>query len=461
MRRRSFLLVLVLATLLTSSSLLVGESGATRPGRQGFLTKTRPYLVRMEHGVVIEPLLTTGDILGRTQTGYQMSGVPDGLGAYQRPDGTIELFMNHELNARFDPSGARVSHLTLDNDGRVLSGSYPIDGSENFEWFCSSTLTVLGGVPWYTTGEESANSRHGGTSIALNAATGRWVETPQFGRMSHENVVPVTGLSRAYLGLSEDAFHHSSAQLYSYQAPRFTAAFRGQGTLRVWVPDRRVPDGNPSSDDIHKGDTIRGHFERIARRDNFDSETLEKAAQRKGAFDFTRIEDQTADPNHPGVVYFSETGAANREVTHGRVYRLRIDPHDPTKARLQVVLDAAAGDDIFNPDNLGISDKALIIQEDRNWKSTGYNRVLVYDLSTGSLTAAARTAPTQKVIDEHGIADWESSGVVDASSYFGPGWWFLDVQAHHAKVPVPGPSLEVNSAKGEGGQLLKIFIPGT
>src|SRR3954469_21548531 len=143
MRRQSFLLVLLLATLLMSSSLLVGESGAARPGRQGFLTHARPYLVRMERGVVIEPLLTTGDIIGRTQTGYEMSGVPDGVGAYQRPDGTIELFMNHELNARFDPSGARVSHLTLDSGGRVLSGSYAIDGSQNFQWFCSSTLTVL------------------------------------------------------------------------------------------------------------------------------------------------------------------------------------------------------------------------------------------------------------------------------------------------------------------------------
>jgi hypothetical protein len=427
----------------------------------GFVTNERPYLVALESGVRIDPLLTAGDVIGGRQTGYQMSGTPDGLGAYARPDGTIELFMNHELNPRFDYAGARVSHLTLDRSGRVQSASYAIDGTEGYEWFCSSTLTLLHGIPWYTTGEESADSPRQGTSIALNASTGRWVETPQFGHLSHENIVPVKGLSKAYLGISEDAFGGTAAQMYSYQAVRFAAAFRGQGALRVWVPDRPVADGNPSSNDIEKGQTIQGHFERISVRDNANSEVLEKAAQRKGAFDFVRIEDQTADPDRPGTIYFSETGAANREVTHGRIYRLRVDPDDPTRASLTVVLDAAAGDDIFSPDNLGISHRALVIQEDRNWKMSGYNRVLVYDLASGSLTAAARTDPTQEVIAEHGIGDWESSGVIDASRFFGRGWWLLDVQAHHFDVDVPGRSLAVDSATGEGGQLVKVFIPGT
>jgi hypothetical protein len=463
MMRRKVVVLAAVSGLVATTAIFAGSgsAGAATSGSTGFVTSERPYLLPLENGVKIKPLLTAGDVIGGNQHGYQMSGTPDGLGAYSRGDGTVEVFMNHELNPRFDYAGARVSHLTLNGDGAVTAASYAIDGSEGFEWFCSSTLTMLGGVPWYTTGEESANSPRQGTTIALNASSGRWVETPQFGHLSHENVVPVKGLSKAYLGLSEDAFHGSSSQLYSYQATRFTAAIRNQGSLRVWVPNHGVPDGNPSSNDIHKGDTVSGHFVRIARRDNFDSATLEKAAQRKGAWDFVRIEDQIPDPDHPGTVYFSETGAANREVTHGRVYRLRIDPSDPTQADLSVVLDAAAGDDIFSPDNLGISDKALVIQEDRNWKKSGYDRVLVYDLASGTLTAAARTDPPQEVIDSHGIGDWETSGAIDASPYFGPGWWLLDVQAHHFDVGVPGPSLAPDSATGEGGQLELVYIPGT
>jgi hypothetical protein len=125
------------------------------------------------------------------------------------------------------------------------------------------------------------------------------------------------------------------------------------------------------------------------------------------------------------------------------------------------VLDAAAGDDIFSPDNLGISDRALVIQEDRNWSRSGFNRVLVYDLASGSLSAAARADPPQEIIDTEGPGNWETSGVIDASAYFGPGWWLLDVQAHDFNVGVPGPSLEPDSARGEGGQLVRVYIPGT
>jgi hypothetical protein len=284
---------------------------------------------------------------------------------------------------------------------------------------------------------------------------------PWFGHFSHENVVPVAGLSKAYFGLSEDGFGEES-QLYAYIGRTFDGAIRGdEGSLRVWVPDEPVPDGNPSSNDISKGETMIGHFVRISAAANRMPDKLEAMVQEIGAFDFARIEDQTDDPNEPGAIYFSETGRANAEVTHGRIYKLEVDPTSPRSATLSVVLDAAAADDISNPDNLGISDSALVIQEDRNWKQSGYNRVLVYDLASGTLTPVARTDPDQAIIDEKGLGAWESSGVVDASGFFGSGWWLLDVQAHYTEVGVPDQSLEPDSATGEGGQLDLLFIPGT
>jgi len=451
---------LVVATAMLGASTAGAATQIVRAEAPGFLTDERPYLVALADGVRIKPLITTGDIIGGMEGGYQMSGTPDGLGWYETGPGSLQLFMNHETNSRYDASDARVSHMTLDRRGRIQAASYVIDGTEGFQWFCSSTLEILGGVPWYFTGEESIKSPRNGSSIALNAATGNWRETPQFGHFSHENVVPVKRLDRAFLGLSEDGFGEPS-QLWAYTAARFTAAIRGQGSLRVWVPEDSVPDGNPSGNDIDKGDSIPGHFVRMPDRANFDSETLERTAQRKGAWDFSRIEDQTDDPDEAGTIYFSETGVANQEVTHGRVYKLEVDPDRPTSASLSVVLDAADGDDIFSPDNLGISHEALVIQEDRNWKKSGYNRVLVYDLSDGSLAPVARTDPSQDIIDAEGVGAWESSGVVDASEFFGPGWWLLDVQAHDQLMRVPGPDLEINSARDDGGQLLKVFIPGT
>jgi hypothetical protein len=426
-----------------------------------FVTGKRPFLVGLEPGVVVRPVLTTGDVIGEGPGAYQMSGVPDGIGWYAPVEGTIEVYLNHELHEEWDPSGARVSHVTLDAGGAVTAAEYVVDGTEGYEWFCSSTLEVIDGVPWYLTGEESKHSPRLGASIAIDLATGTLHEMHWFGHLGHENVVPIGDLSRSMIGLSEDGFREHS-QLFAYLSRSFEGAIDGsEGSLRVWVPNRPVADGNPSGNDLAKGEAMRGRFVRIPHAEDLLPLQLEKLVQSMGAFDFDRIEDMVDDPNEPGVVYFAETGRANQEVTHGRIYRLDVNPRHPERATLSVVLDAASGDDLVSPDNLGISDAALVIQEDRNWKGTGYNRVLVYDLARGTLTAAARTDPGAWIVDKHGPGAWESSGVVDASEAFGPGWWLLSVQAHYTKVPVPDQSLEPDSATGEGGQLLLVHIPGT
>ncbi len=427
----------------------------------GFLTAERPFLVALDPGVSITPILTTGDTIGTGDTTYQMSGVPDGTGWYESSPGVYEVYFNHELHPAYDPSGARVSHITLDSTGAVTAGEYVIDGTEGYEWFCSGTLDTIDGVPWFTAGEESKHSARKGMAFAIDATTDRVHETPWFGHFGHENVVPVEELSKAYVGLSEDGFSEYS-QLYAYIAKTFDGALDGtQGSLRVWVPDDPVRDGDPSSDDIRKGDAIAGHFVRIAKARTMVPLKLEKTAQALGAWDFDRIEDQIDDPNSPGTIYFTETGRAHAYAPKGRVYQLQVDPEAPTHATLSLILDSRAGDDIFSPDNVGISNTALVIQEDRNWKQSGYNRVLVYDLASGALTAVARTDPDQAIIDEKGLGAWESSGVVSAADAFGPGYWFLMVQAHYTEMNVPDQTLVPDSATGEGGQLELVFIPGT
>jgi hypothetical protein len=47
------------------------------------------------------------------------------------------------------------------------------------------------------------------------------------------------------------------------------------------------------------------------------------------------------------------------------------------------------------------------------------------------------------------------------SDFFGEGTWLLDVQAHATKVSQQGPDLRLDSAEGEGGQLLLLHAPGT
>jgi hypothetical protein len=154
------------------------------------------------------PILSARDVIGAGSDAYQMSGIPDGLGAYRSGPGSIELFMNHELEGpdEGDVAFSRISHVTLNDDGEVVDAEYVIDGNEGYVAFCSSTLELIAGTPWYFTGEETKFGKNGdgGVAIAMNAETGDYVETPHFGLLWHENVVPVRGLEQAAFFQSED-----------------------------------------------------------------------------------------------------------------------------------------------------------------------------------------------------------------------------------------------------------------
>ena len=160
-----------------------------------------------------------------------------GSAFYQSSPHRLEVFTNHELSYRYgDPAWSRVSHLTLNGAAKVVAAGYVVDGTERYEYFCSSTMDMIGGVPWYFTGEEWFASPRGGMSIAINALTGQVIETPQFGSLNHENVVPMKDMAKAAMFLSEDSFRLRS-QAYSYFADGFSDAIKGRGSFTVWVPD--------------------------------------------------------------------------------------------------------------------------------------------------------------------------------------------------------------------------------
>jgi hypothetical protein len=473
----------VVAILLASGREDRPRSDRPAPLLDGMRTERPPQLVPVQEGVEITPILSTGDRVGD----YQMTGIPDGLGAFRSrgdggPGSSIKVLMNHELRTEPPGVGARVSMLTLDpRDLSVSEASYPIDGSEGFLAFCSATLATIGGRPLYFTGEESTLSGaltpdpsdglgRGGTSIALDPASGRYTETPHFGLLQHENVVPVQGLGEAVLLTPEDGMPGDS-QLYAYIAASFREAISGTaGSLYVWRPDSGQDlDDNPSTDDIAAGETLSGRFVPISREENRDAAALERAASSKGGFDFDRLEDAAVGRGRPGEVYVAETGALNGKTARGRLYMLRLDPSDPRRADLTVLIDgdgqAAAGTPVamVNPDNIDTSARSVVIQEDRivghrgSEVEGGFSRVLVYDIASEALRVVARVATPPSL--EPG--EWESSGVINAFDLLGEHTWLLDVQAHAQSAPQPGPDLEPSSSSGEDGQLLAIRIPAS
>jgi uncharacterized protein DUF839 len=435
----------------------IASSGATSANDPGFKTDKDPYLVGIPPDVVIDPIISTGDIVG----GYQMSGIPDGLGAYKAGGDTLQVLMNHEMGRTFPalPPGvdARISKLTINRKTHgVLAGSYLFTGQEFFERFCSSTLELLNGTPYYFTGEETIPAGHDGSSIVMNADTGTWTETPHFGRFEHENVVPVLGFKKSMLISGEDNFRVGvPSYLFAYIADSFEDAVSGDpdhGSLYVW----RALDPTQTGFSVGKGDTIAGEFVPISQAENESSTELKTAATLSGAFRFARVEDATVAHQKSGRLYFADTGKPGEATLAGRIYRLDIAPSDPTQASVTVVLDSAV-DDMANPDNLGTSPQSLMIQEDReNPFRVQYSRILRYDLNDGSLTPVARV---NTLVGLPG--SWESSGIIWAGNLLGGGWWLTDVQAHGQTAPQPGPTLAPGTAVGEDGQLDALFVPGS
>jgi hypothetical protein len=485
MKRRRWISTVLAGTILAALCAAVAFAAT------GVKTAKPDYLVPTAPGVVVDKILSTGDIVPVGQTPpYQMSGIPDGLGAYsnkgKRGDrhlrdkgrkGTYTVVMNHEMGTAFQGTpptpgvNARISKLTIDKStNSVLSAEYLFDGNEGFERFCSATLEIIHGTPWYFTGEEELNGPHNGSSIAMNAESGEWVETEHFGHLQHENIVP-TKLSKWFFLTTDDDFRPGQdAYLYAYIAKSFKAAISGdpsKGSLYVWKADNAL-----DSTQIQKGQTLTGRFVPISQAENATDVTLKNAAAARGAFKFDRLEDAALYRQVKGRYYFTDTGKAPR-TTRGRVYQFDVEPSDPTRASLKVVIDGDKGDDIYNPDNLDTSARSVVIQEDRESPfrgppgppvaDSGHNRVMVYDIATGTLTSAARvnTLPPPAPLPPLRPGQWESSGVVNVFHILGAGWWLTDVQAHNTPAPQPGPTLVPNSSTGEDGQLQAVFIPHT
>jgi hypothetical protein len=231
---------------------------------------------------------------------------------------------------------------------------------------------------------------------------------------------------------------------------------------------------------------------------------LEHWSDLNNAFQFLRIEDMAYDkrPEMSNVIYMADsgrglvTGASYPGPAFpsptGRIWKMVLNPANPTIVdSLSVFIE---GDDnpvktvgeIHQPDNLETTVNGLYIQEDPG-SSQSFTpqqqiddaarattaRVWQYRFADASLNVvlkvdqSADEGPTD--VDPAGLSrwgDWESSGIIDVSSVFGPGKFLLTVQAHTLWVEIgDGPDLRAPDGpdwlnKREGGQLLLVTIPG-
>jgi hypothetical protein len=460
-------------------------------------------------------IISSGDEVGD----FFFEGIPDGIGAMPGPGGTVEVFVNHEqsrvpFNGFADFDWSSVSHLTLDATGGVLEASVALPDSAGFQRFCSSTMAgPAEGLDsyLYLTGEEAPdalevpagapygpdpayapdNLRQSGYAVVLDPVTGDFTQVAGMGRHNHENAMVLPGDWDPIAVISgDDTFSAPSSQLYLYLAENEEAIWADEGRLLAFRVTHkngvRVQPGdafNGANDygDISGSDHLRGRFIRVPRWIATGTtavppqEALERWSNRNNVFQFIRVEDTAYDPNRGAgenpVMYLADTGSSSAVPNpatgrlmagsggpfgNGRLFRMEFGKNDPRNVvDFSILLDGnastnplAPGPAMKNPDNLGISTNSLMVQEDT---SSGHNaRVLRFDLATGAWSAVASV----------NTLGWESSGIVDASEFYGPGAWLLDVQAH--SIFVEGPTvIDGVTYKTEGGQLILLTVDGS
>lgn len=344
---------------------------------------------------------------------------------------------------------------------------------------------------------------------------------------------PLTGVA-----LPQGITVPAQSQLYSYIAPDTESLLADEGKLWAFVSDtpgvKSYYDVLPGS-----GTVVTGHFVEVPRNiatgKNADGTEIKAAdvgypqppsngswqldprspaplgtdgpqwvleywSDINNVFQFVRVEDIAYDkrPGMENVVYVVDSGRGRRVTesldtpnfrsTNGRVWRMVLDPEDPTVVQSLTVM--VEGDDnpvqtlgeVHQPDNIESTPNGILLTEDPGSSqqfpvgSTAPNattaRLWHVPFSgvpevVARVDQAADGGPTD--VDGRPPANlgaWEASGIVDASAAFGPDTFLINVQAHTLWVErAPGADFNGDGQpdftnKREGGQLLRITIPG-
>lgn len=485
-------------------------------------------LLAVGEDVTVMPIITVGDVL---PGGYQFEAIPDGVSFLARGQGRVDLYVNHEtstvpfpyqasqasptpFNSQNDFDNAQLSHLILSqHTAGVLHASFAIDSSANYQRFCSNFLATEAegfdrdllftneeatdfvsrtGTAWPAPTTEPP-SQQAGVTVVYDVQTGQYRTVLGMGRFNHENTVAIPGYDDLVTISGDDTFTTSppQSQVYMHIAEDADAIWNDDGTLYAFTT------GDPANDvysEISTAETVSGEFIEVPENVAEGPQAgLESWSQAEGVFDFIRIEDTAYDRNDPNVVYLADSGLANSAVPNGRIWRLELDPgDDPTvDAELSILIDGDTlptknENAIHQPDNLETTANSLFITEDPSSGNqytfpladgASSSRVWRYDFDSGTKEVVLEVDESDDpndgidgVTTPFRLGNWEASGIVDASSVFGEGYFFVTVQAHSLWVDqAPGPDLTGPlgvpndvpdwTYKREGGQLLLVYIP--
>ena len=240
--------LLVIGVFVATAGVLGWAQALTGPS-----SSASPYMLRVEPGVVTAAILTVGDAVD----GYRLTGIPDGLGAFDNGDGTFTLLVNHEIPGAqgilraHGAQGAFVSRWIIrKGDLAVLHGSDLIQEVARWNvaaasWdapakgvamsrLCSADLAPVSalydaasGLGYagriFLNGEEVSPIQEG--RVFAHLMDGTSYELPALGKASWENLLsrPDTGTRTVVIGL-DDSSGSVAGQVYVYVGEKIGSA---------------------------------------------------------------------------------------------------------------------------------------------------------------------------------------------------------------------------------------------
>jgi hypothetical protein len=363
-----------------------------------------------------------------------------------------------------------------------------------------------------------SGAEQAGAVVAYDVKSGAFKSIYGMGRHNHENSVGIPGYGHPVVLSGDDTFDAPASQLYLYTAASGSAFWNDTGSLYAFKADDAAL--NDYGDITEAMGPVPGHFipvptaiatGKISGRDVTASDfgypnppssaipngpqwVLEHWSNLNNVFQFIRIEDTAYDRNNPRITYMADTGepralpdAATTRLRrgpsgtqgpymNGRIWKLTLGSNPLAGATLDILpgadFDALGYNNasaVHQPDNVETTEEGLYIQEDtgsHNGQSATFPnatnaRVWRYDLSSGTLGVIAEVNQAVAGAPALNRATWESSGIVDASSIFGPGAFLLDVQAHQWDMDAGAGNDAPAVPKRENGQLLLLRAPGS
>ncbi|MBL4701081.1 MAG: DUF839 domain-containing protein [Phycisphaeraceae bacterium] len=486
----------------------------TEPVTQGPSSSVSPYLLPVAAGVQVRSLLTAGDSVNSRQTGepYLFVGTPDGLGAFDNGDHTFTLLVNHEngknkgIERAHGARGAFISKWTIDiATTRVIHGEdlvkrvvnwdrdamqYKLPGSKDFISFCSATLmpnnafydpTTKRGTRamLYFNGEEVNKHGYAYAHVVDGPEAGTSYELPRFSRAAWENIVPhpAIGLQTMIIGL-DDSY---GGQLYLYHGEKLRdGSVADKAGLTNGLLYGIAVEGVPAENREQGIGGVARDFTLASLGDasGFKGPSLEEKSVKLSVTAFNRPEDGHWDPMRLSDFYFTTTdrydisryknpavreklnalkiGKLPDQIGRTRLWRLRFKDSNNLilGGTIKVMLDSK-DHDIQMLDNITIDRLGHVLMQEDTANAPRNPKVWQYTIADGTLKCLAELDPARfgslgRTPTPPFTVNCETSGIIDASDLLGPGWFLLDVQAHHAVQSIEQIS---------GGQLLALYNP--